>query len=136
MPDGGETAGGACVRREGDALVLGTFGAADPAATRAQVERMLSLDVDATGFAAVGARDPVGGALRARYDGLRPMGFPSRFEVGALFLLSHRLLMKAAAIKARLRDELGERVDVHGDERAAFSSPTRIAALEACARRT
>jgi DNA-3-methyladenine glycosylase II len=131
VPDGAATAGGACVRWEDDALVLETFGAADPAATQAQVERMLSLDVDAGGFAAVGARDPVVGALQARYEGLRPVGFPSPFEAGAFFLLSHRVRMgQAAAIKARLRDELGERVDVHGDDRAAFPAPARIAALE------
>jgi DNA-3-methyladenine glycosylase II len=134
VPDGAATAGGACVRCDGDALVLETFGAADPRATRVQVERMLSLDVDASGFDAVGARDPVVGGLRARYDGLRPVGFPSPFEAGVFFLLSHRVRMgQAAAVKARLRDELGERVDVHGDERAAFPAPARIAALESFA---
>jgi DNA-3-methyladenine glycosylase II len=131
VPDGTRAAGGACVRHDGETLVLEAFGAADPDAVRNQVERILSLDVDASGFAAVGARDPVVGGLQARYPGLRPVNFLSPFEAGAWFLLGHRVRMaQAARMKAQLRDALGERVDVHGDERVAFPAPERIAGLE------
>jgi DNA-3-methyladenine glycosylase II len=134
VPDGSPAAAGACVRREDGDLVLESFGAADPAATREQVERVLSLDVDAAAFAAVGRGDPVVGSLQARYPGMRPVSFLSPFEAGVWFLLVQRIRMRqAAALKARLRDALGERVDVHGDERVAFPAPARIAALDAFA---
>jgi DNA-3-methyladenine glycosylase II len=131
VPDGLPAAGGACVREDDGAVMIETFGAADAEATRRQVERMLSLDVDATGFADVAARDPVVGRLRAARPGWRPASFPSPFEAGAWFLLSHRVRMsQAAAIKARLRDALGETVEVDGDARRAFPAPERVAALE------
>ena len=60
VPDGSDVAGGACVRAGDGTVTIDTFGAADPDATRRQVERMLSLDVDARGFAAVAERDPRG----------------------------------------------------------------------------
>ena len=45
-----------------------------------QVTRILSLDVDGTGFPEVGRRDPVVGGLQARWPGLRPVGFYSPYE--------------------------------------------------------
>ena len=45
------------------------------AEVRPQVERILSLDVDGSGFPAVGERDPVVGEVQRRYPGLRPVGF-------------------------------------------------------------
>ena len=75
VPDGSDVAGGACVRADGGTVTIDTFGAADPDATRRQVERMLSLDVDARGFAAVAERDPVVGA---------PPRSPSRLAAGEL----------------------------------------------------
>ena len=41
----------------------------------AQLARILSLDVDGSGFPAVGERDPVAAGLQRRYPGLRPVGF-------------------------------------------------------------
>jgi 3-methyladenine DNA glycosylase/8-oxoguanine DNA glycosylase len=131
VPDGSDVAGGACVRAEGARVTIDTFGAADPEATRRQLERMLSLDLDARGFAAVAERDPVVGGLRERHPGWRPVSFASPFEAGTWFLLSQRTRMReAAAIKLRLSDELGEVVIVDGEERRAFPAPDRIAALD------
>ena len=131
VPDGSDVAGGACVRAGDGTVTIETFGAADPDATRRQVERMLSLDVDARGFAAVAERDPVVGGLRDRHPGWRPVSFASPFEAGTWFLLSQRTRRpQAAAVKLRLRDELGEVVTVDGEERRAFPAPDRIAALE------
>jgi DNA-3-methyladenine glycosylase II len=59
------------------------FGDADPEAVRDQVARILSLDVDGSGFPAVGRRDPVVGGLQARWPGLRPVGFFSPYEAAA-----------------------------------------------------
>src|SRR5580704_15597610 len=62
----------------------------DPAGVTAEVvgpgapgERILSLDVDGSGFPAVGERDPVVGEAQRRYPGLRPVGFWSPYEAGA-----------------------------------------------------
>jgi DNA-3-methyladenine glycosylase II len=130
VPDGSARAGGACVRCEQNGVVIETYGAADAEATCRQAERMLALDVDATGFAAVGERDPAIGALQRRHPGWRPVSFPSAFEAGTWFLLSHRVRMtQAAALRARMRDALGETVEVDGDVRRAFPAPGRIAAL-------
>jgi DNA-3-methyladenine glycosylase II len=131
VPDGEEAAGGVCLRQP-DAMVVGeVFGEADPEAVRDQVARILSLDVDGTGFPEVGERDPVVGKLQGRWPGLRPVGFCSPYEAAAWALICHRIRMiQAARIKARMATELGQAVDIHGDVRHAFPSPARLAALE------
>jgi hypothetical protein len=79
------------------------------AEVRPQVERILSLDVDGSGFPAVGERDPVVGEVQRRYPGLRPVGFWSPYEAAAWTIIGHRIrITQAAAIKARMAQELGE----------------------------
>ncbi|HEY7606981.1 MAG TPA: DNA-3-methyladenine glycosylase 2 family protein, partial [Actinomycetes bacterium] len=96
-----------------------------------QVERMLSLDVDGSGFPQVGRRDPVVGGLQERWPGLRPVGFFSPYEAAAWALIGHRIrIIQAARIKERMAGRLGEEVDVHGDRRHAFPGPARLADLE------
>jgi DNA-3-methyladenine glycosylase II len=131
VPDGEEAAAGVCLRQPDGAVVGEVFGAADPDAAREQVARILSLDVDGTGFPEVGRRDPVVGRLQARWPGLRPVGFFSPYEAAAWALIGHRIrIVQAARIKERMAADLGQAVDVHGDVRHAFPSPTRLAALE------
>jgi DNA-3-methyladenine glycosylase II len=104
---------------------------APEAAVRAQVERILSLDVDGTGFPAVGERDPVVGDLQRRYPGLRPVGFWSPYEAGAWTIIGHRIrITQAAAIKARLAEQLGEPVSFGRQVVHAFPSPQRLAKLD------
>lgn len=104
---------------------------APEAAVRAQVERILSLDVDGSGFAAVGERDPVVGDLQQRYPGLRPVGFWSPYEAGAWAIIGHRIrITQAAAIKARMAEQLGEPVSFGGRVVHAFPSPQRLAKLD------
>jgi len=100
-------------------------------AVRAQVERILSLDVDGSGFPAVGERDPVVGRLQRSYPGLRPVGFWSPYEAAAWTIIGHRIrIRQAASIKARMAAELGEPV-TFGDRLVhAFPSPQRLASLE------
>jgi DNA-3-methyladenine glycosylase II len=132
VPDGEAGAGGACVQMDGDDVLIETFGRADADATHRQVEGMLSLQVDATEFASLGDREPVVGRMLRAHPGWRPVSFPSAFEAGTWFLLSHRVRMtQAAAIKARMRDELGDAVAVHEDVLRAFPGPEVIAGLEA-----
>jgi DNA-3-methyladenine glycosylase II len=109
-------------------------GAAEPGAASRQVERILSLDVDGSGFHDVGERDPAIGRLQARHPGLRPVSFPSPFEAGAWFVISQRIRMaQGAAFKARMSEELGERVAICGEERVAFPAPGLLAELEGLA---
>jgi DNA-3-methyladenine glycosylase II len=131
VPDGVAAAGGVCLRQPDGVVVGEVFGGADPGAVRDQVARILSLDVDGRGFPEVGRRDPVVGGLQARWPGLRPVGFFSPYEAAAWALIGHRIqIVQAARIKQRMADELGEAVDIHGDQRHAFPGPGRLADLE------
>jgi DNA-3-methyladenine glycosylase II len=131
VPDGEEAAAGVCLRQPEATVVGEVSGEADPEAVGDQVARTLSLDVDGTGFPAVGERDPVVGKLQGRWPGLRPVGFCSPYEAAAWALICHRIRMvQAARIKARMATDLGQAVDIHGDVRHAFPGPARLAALE------
>ena len=100
-------------------------------AVRAQVERILSLDVDGSGFPAVGERDPVVGRLQQRYPGLRPIGFWSPYEAAAWTIIGHRIrIRQAAAIKARMAAQLGDPVTFGDRVVHAFPAPDRLASLE------
>ena len=100
-------------------------------AVRVQVARILSLDVDGSGFCAVGERDPVVAGLQRRYPGLRPVGFWSPYEAAAWAIISARIRIgQAAAIKARMARELGESVSFGGRALSAFPAPPRLASLD------
>jgi DNA-3-methyladenine glycosylase II len=86
------------------------------------LKRMLCLDVDGSGFTALGEHDRVVRALQERFSGLRPVLFYTPYEAAAWTIISQRIRMtQAATIKARLGNELGE----HG----AFPAPERVAQL-------
>ena len=100
-------------------------------AVRGQVQRILSLDVDGSDFAAVGRRDEVVAGLQRRYPGLRPVGFWSPYEAAAWAIIGQRIrISQAAAIKARMAEQLGE--PVHFGDRVvhAFPAPERLAELD------
>jgi DNA-3-methyladenine glycosylase II len=102
------------------------------AAVRRQVERILSLDVDGSDFPAVGQRDPVVADLQRRYPGLRPVGFWSPYEAAAWTIVGHRIrITQAAAIKARIAEQLGEPVRFGDHVVHAFPSPQRLAGIGA-----
>jgi DNA-3-methyladenine glycosylase II len=123
---------GVCVRQDGERVIGEVVG--DPAggAVADQVARILSLDIDGRGFGRVGEADPVVGRLQSRYPGLRPVLFWSPYEAAAWALIGHRVrITQAAAVKARMAEELGETVVVHGEVLHAFPAPDRLADLEA-----
>ncbi|TQS43566.1 DNA-3-methyladenine glycosylase family protein [Cryptosporangium phraense] len=94
-----------------------------------QLARILSLDVDGSGFAAIGAADPVVGALQARFAGLRPVCFYSPYEAACWAVLSHRVrIAQAAAVKARIASRHGERRTIAGVEMFAFPDPATLLA--------
>jgi DNA-3-methyladenine glycosylase II len=98
------------------------------AALRAQVARILSLDVDGSGFPAVGERDPVIARLQARYPGLRPVAFWSPYEAAAWAVIGQRIrIRQAAAVKAAMARQFGEPVSFGGHVVHAFPAPQRLA---------
>ena len=118
---------GVCLRETGSAVTAEVWGAADPKAVRAQLARILSLDVDGSQFTAVAERDPVVGRLQQRNPGLRPVCFFSPYEAAAWALISHRVrIAQAANLKERMARELGHAVDIHGHQRFAFPGPARL----------
>jgi DNA-3-methyladenine glycosylase II len=124
------------VRQDGGTVTASVISPQAPGAelitaVRAQIERILSLDVDGSGFPAVGERDPVVGRLQRRYPGLRPIGFWSPYEAAAWTIIGHRIrIRQAAAIKARMAAQLGEPVTFGDRVVHAFPSPARLASLD------
>ena len=118
---------GVCLRQDGAELVGEVFGSDDAAPVERQVARTLSVDLDATPFAAIGERDPVVGRLLDNRPGFRPVNFLSTFEAACWFILSQRLRMsQAATLKQRITDEHGASISIHGDRRSAFPAPARL----------
>ena len=108
VADGGEDVAGVCVREKDGVIVGDVSGDAGVEVVKGQVGRILSLDVDGSGFPEVGRRDPVVGALQARYPGLRPVCFHSPYEAAAWALIGQRIrIVQAAGIKNRMAEELG-----------------------------
>ncbi len=87
----------------------------------------MSLDVDGSGFLALGRRDPVVGDLQARYPGLRPVQFHSPYEAACWAIIGQRIrITQAAAIRSRIADECGHPVTVAGQRLTAFPGPEQL----------
>jgi DNA-3-methyladenine glycosylase II len=127
----GERVAGAYVYPEGEKIVVETYGEAAPETVRDQVRRILSLDVDGSGFPEVAKRDPVVGELQGRYPGLRPVCFYSPYEAAAWTIIGNRIrIVQAARIKARMAEELGEPVQIRGKKERAFPGPSQLLHLD------
>jgi DNA-3-methyladenine glycosylase II len=130
--DGGSVIGVAVRQDAPDATVAAEYSVrpgpggepAAAAAVQSQVARILSLDVDGSGFPALGAADPVVASLQAEYPGLRPVLFYSPYEAAAWTVIGNRIRMsQAAAIKARIGRDHGTPVEVAGQTVHAFPAP-------------
>lgn len=120
---------GVAVRADRDSVVCEITGTADPERVAAQISRIFSLDHDATGFVAVGAKDAVLGERIAAAPGLRPVLFHSPYEAGIWAILSQRVSVRqASALRARLGDAIGQRIVVAGVERAVLPTPAALLA--------
>jgi DNA-3-methyladenine glycosylase II len=129
--DGSWTTVGARVTEDLSVHVVANPGGLPDEEIRTQVERILSLDVDGTGFAEVGVRDPVVSDLQRQFPGLRPVLFPSAYEAAAWALIGHRISMaQGATLRRRLSEELGDRVVIGGRTVVTFPAPDRLARLE------
>lgn len=124
---------GVALRQDAGGVVRGQLvGDADPDAVRRQVARVLSLDHDAAGYAALGERDPVLGALQRARPGLRPVLWPSPYEAAAWAILSARSgLRQTLAVRRRLQEQHGVAVQVDGERLLSFPLPERLLALHA-----
>lgn len=117
---------------DGRAVRARVFGEAAPEAVRDQVRRALSLDVDGTGYDVVLDRDPALATIAARVPGLRPVLFLSPYEAAAWAIIATRVRMtQAAAIKARMTQELGSAVDIDGAHVYGFPAPQVLGELKA-----
>ncbi|SCF34827.1 hypothetical protein [Micromonospora mirobrigensis] len=85
------------VEQHGRTARIAVAGPGDLDAAVVQTARFLSLDVDATGWPAVGERDPVVGAAQRQLPGLRPCGFHSPYEAACWAVLSQRIRITQAA---------------------------------------
>ncbi|GAA3386098.1 DNA-3-methyladenine glycosylase family protein [Cryptosporangium minutisporangium] len=124
---------GVAIRQQPDGTVVAEPDAplADDLRERAvaQLARILSLDVDGSGFPALAA-DPVVAGLQMRFPGLRPVCFTSPYEAACWAVLSHRVRRsQAAVVKARLTAVHGARRTVAGVQLSAFPDPATLLAL-------
>src|ERR1700712_6126973 len=104
-------------------------GNGDVASMTAQVARVLSLDHDAEGFAAVGERDPVIGALQQAAPGLLPPLFYSPYEAAVWSVLSARRPAKQMAeVRRTLSEAHGRTFPLAGRARAGTPPPDELLA--------
>ena len=102
-------------------------GGTDVDAVRQQVERVLSLDYDATGFLQAGERDPVLRSVQEAAPGLRPPLFYSPYEAAAWAVLSVRRPPKQMmAVRERLSRAHGAVFDLAGEQLAALPTPDQM----------
>jgi DNA-3-methyladenine glycosylase II len=125
---------GVVLRQGPEGTVRGTItggSAADPERVAAQAARVVSLDHDGTGYAALGERDPVIDRLQRASGYLRPVLFHSPYEAACWGIVSARLRQPQAA---RVRDELsarhGGRLTVASVEMLTFPAPAALLAVE------
>jgi len=98
----------------------------DPTA-KGQLERVLGLDVDATDFARVGARDGVVAALQAAAPGMRPPALPSAYEAAAWCVLAtRRTAAQARTMRRQLAEQAGTVLDVAGEPVVCLPPPQAL----------
>jgi len=120
-----------CLTQDGSGEVHGTvYGDALVEEVSPQTARILSLDVDGSGWPAVGDGDPAVGRLQRMFPGFRPVNWSNAYEAAAWCLISSRIAMRQAqGIKDRMCRELGAEVDVHGHHLWCFPGPEALIQL-------
>lgn len=132
MTDQDWNAVGVCLTQPEPTRVLATvYGAANVDRVKAQVARILSLDVDGRDWPAVAKRDRVVAKLQQMFPGFRPVNWSNAYEAAAWSLISTRISMRQGQdIKNRMSRELGHPVDVHGHRLWVFPAPSRLIELK------
>ncbi len=105
----------------------GTVEVGGPAATGDQVSRVLGLDVDASSFAEVGARDPVIAKLQAVAPGLRPPLLYSAYEAAVFCILTARRSgAQARRMRAALAARAGTVLEIDGTPVVCLPPPAYL----------
>ncbi len=105
-------------------------GAISAERVRDQLEQIFSLDRDGEAFGELGNEDPVVGDLQHRFEGVRPVLYPSPYEAAARAIVMHRISRRQAAIvMERISEEHGEEVDFGDHVVHAFPAPEKLADL-------
>ncbi|CAM2991962.1 DNA-3-methyladenine glycosylase 2 family protein [Saccharomonospora xinjiangensis] len=105
--------------------------AEDVHATVAQACRILSFDVDGTGFPSVLACDPVLARRVRAGPGLRPVLFGSAYEAACWAVVCHRLrVSQADALVRRIAERRGRRLRIGGREVVCFPAPGDLGDLD------
>ena len=119
------------VTQSDDGVVHGTVtGSGDAQAAWTQAAQTLSLDVDGSGYPAVGERDHVIGELQQQHDYLRPVLFNSPYEAACSFIIGHRISMvQGRKIRAAIAERFGETLTAGSITVHAFPTPERLREL-------
>jgi DNA-3-methyladenine glycosylase II len=130
--DGWQGSAAVALRQGSDGALEGVVqGEAEPDAVTRQVARVFSVDHDGSGYPAVGERDPVIGALQARFDYLRPVCFYSPYEAAVAAVVGQRISQRqAASIRSGIARQHGQRFVMGGEELAAFPLPSQLLELQ------
>lgn len=114
-----------------DGVVEGVVSAGvDEDRARAQVARVLGLDVDGRGYDVVCANDPVLAPIAAAWPGFRPVSFSTPWEAGVWGLLTQRISMpQAAALRKKIALAHGTSVVVGGEALQVFPSPAAFLSI-------
>jgi DNA-3-methyladenine glycosylase II len=130
FPVEGWTHSAAVVLRQRDDQIHGEVYGDSTGKAWDQALAVLSLDVDGTGYPAVGDDDPVLGKLQREHAFLRPVLFHSPYEAACSFIIGHRMrLTQTRAIRARIARDHGEAFEVAGTTVYAFPAPQRLREL-------
>jgi DNA-3-methyladenine glycosylase II len=123
---------GAAISQQPDgSLALELTGDGESNAARAQIRRILSVDVDPAGWLAAGKADPVLGRLQEAHPGLRPVLFHSPYEAAAWAMLAQRRhRTQAAAMRRRLAQAAGATFYLAGQPESAFPLPERLLEID------
>lgn len=129
--DGSFRAAGVAVRQpRPDELELTVSGTTQCDVAAAQALRVLSADVDARGWDALGSADPVLGRLQAARPGLRPPLFHSAYEALLWCVLSaRRPHAQGVALRERLNRAHGTVLEIDGMEVPVSPAPEQMLAV-------
>ena len=117
---------------EGASTLTATFvGDVDPAAVRAQISRILGLEVDGEAWRALGRDDALVGRLQAEFPGFFTAAKSSPWDAAAWSILSQRINMKLAAkIKIEMGRVHGDALTLDGVTHGLFPSPMQILGID------